>query len=83
MRSLLRLLGSTRQLTPYYVGILLSSVLITATALSVHAPGAAMEAFAHAAAALAAEGAPGLDDVLALAARHGIEVTGPIPDPDR
>ncbi|SNC73318.1 ATP-binding cassette, subfamily B [Kytococcus aerolatus] len=35
MRSLLRLLGSTRQLTPYYVGILLSSVLITATALSV------------------------------------------------
>ena len=35
MRSLLRLLTSTRELTPYYLGIVLSSVAITLTALLV------------------------------------------------
>jgi oxalate decarboxylase/phosphoglucose isomerase-like protein (cupin superfamily) len=53
-----------------------------ARALVVHAPGEAMERFARAAAALAAEGPAAMDDVLALAARHGIEVTGPMPGGD-
>lgn len=50
-----------------------------ARAFVVHAPGESMERFARAAAALAADGPPTMDDVLGLAARHGIEMTGPIP----
>ena len=42
-----------------------------ARALVVYSPGEQMEHFAHAAAALVD---PGIDDVLALAARHGIEL---------
>jgi mannose-6-phosphate isomerase-like protein (cupin superfamily) len=51
-----------------------------ARALAVHAPGEAMERFVRAAAALAREGIPTVDDVLELAGRSGIEMTGPIPD---
>jgi mannose-6-phosphate isomerase-like protein (cupin superfamily) len=51
-----------------------------ARALAVHAPGDVMERFAHAAAALARTGSPTVDDVLELAGRHGIEMTGPVPD---
>jgi oxalate decarboxylase/phosphoglucose isomerase-like protein (cupin superfamily) len=50
-----------------------------ARALTVHAPGEAMERFAFAAADLAAQGSPSLEEVLALAERHGIEMLGPIP----
>ncbi len=53
-----------------------------ATALVVWAPGEAMERFTRAAAALAAQGPAAMDEVLALAARHGIEVTGPVPGDD-
>jgi mannose-6-phosphate isomerase-like protein (cupin superfamily) len=52
-----------------------------ARAFVVHAPGESMERFVRAAAALATDGAPTMDDVLELAAHHGIEVTGPIPVP--
>ncbi|MDD7964516.1 cupin domain-containing protein [Actinomycetospora lemnae] len=52
-----------------------------AVAFGVHAPGAVMEGFARAGAALAADGPPAMADVLALAARHGVELLGPIPDP--
>lgn len=38
-----------------------------------------MEQFSRAAAALAANGEPAMDDVLAIAERHGIELLGPIP----
>ena len=51
-----------------------------AVAFVVHAPGAPMEGFSRAAAALAAEGDPSMDAVLAIAAEHGIELLGPIPD---
>jgi mannose-6-phosphate isomerase-like protein (cupin superfamily) len=51
-----------------------------ARALAVHAPGEAMERFARAAAALARSGTPTIAEVLELAGRHGIEMTGPIPD---
>lgn len=50
-----------------------------AVAFVVHAPGPPMEGFSRAAAALAAEGSPSMDDVLAIAAQHGIEILGPIP----
>jgi len=50
-----------------------------AVALMVHAPGPPMENFSRAAAALAAEGEPAIEDVLALAERCGIEMLGPIP----
>lgn len=49
-----------------------------ATAYVVFAPGAPMERFFRAAAALAADGPPTMDDVLALAARHGVEITRPL-----
>jgi mannose-6-phosphate isomerase-like protein (cupin superfamily) len=49
-----------------------------ATAYVVFAPGAQMERFFRAAAELAADGPPAIDDVLALAARHGVEVTRPL-----
>ena len=50
-----------------------------ATAFVVHAPGAPMEGFVRAAAALAAEGRGSMADVLEIAAGHGIELLGPIP----
>jgi mannose-6-phosphate isomerase-like protein (cupin superfamily) len=50
-----------------------------AVARVVHAPGTAFEGFVRAAAALAAEGEPSMDQVLEIAARHGIELLGPIP----
>jgi mannose-6-phosphate isomerase-like protein (cupin superfamily) len=52
-----------------------------AVAFVVHAPGAPMENFARAAAALAAEGEPDMDQVLGIAAQHGIVLLGPIPTP--
>jgi oxalate decarboxylase/phosphoglucose isomerase-like protein (cupin superfamily) len=42
-------------------------------------PGEALEHFARAAAASAADGPPRIEDVLALAERHGIEMTRPVP----
>jgi hypothetical protein len=39
-----------------------------------------MEAFAREAAALARSGPPAPADVLAVAERHGIEMTRPVPD---
>jgi len=50
-----------------------------AVAFVVHAPGAPMEGFCRAAAALAAEGHPSMAAVLTIAARHGIELLGPVP----
>ncbi len=49
-----------------------------AQAFVVLTPGAAMEGFAREAAALAARGRPRMEDVLALAAHHGIEMTRPL-----
>jgi mannose-6-phosphate isomerase-like protein (cupin superfamily) len=48
-----------------------------AVAFVVHAPGAPMEGFLRAVAAL--DGKPTMDEVLAVAARNGIELLGPIP----
>lgn len=50
-----------------------------ARAFVVHAPGPPMENFSRAAAALAADGNTGMDAVLGIAARHGIELLGPVP----
>jgi hypothetical protein len=50
-----------------------------AVAFVVHAQGPPMENFTRAAAALAVDGAPTMETVLAVAARHGIELLGPIP----
>ena len=50
-----------------------------AVAFFVHAPGEPMESFSRAAAALAADGPPSMESVLAIAQRHGIELLGPIP----
>jgi mannose-6-phosphate isomerase-like protein (cupin superfamily) len=50
-----------------------------AVAFVVHAPGAPMEDFCRAATARAAGGAPSMDAVMAIAARHGIEMLGPVP----
>jgi len=52
-----------------------------AIAFVVHAPGAPMEGFCRAAAALAADGEPSMEAVLSVAARHGIELLGPVPQP--
>ena len=52
-----------------------------AIAFVVHAPGAPMEGFCRAAAALAAEGHPSMAAVLTIAARHGVELLGPVPQP--
>ncbi len=49
-----------------------------ARAFVVLTPGGPMEGFAREAAALAAQGRPAMEDVLALAARHGIEMTRPL-----
>jgi mannose-6-phosphate isomerase-like protein (cupin superfamily) len=51
-----------------------------AVAFVVHAPGAPMEGFSRAVAAAAAEGDPSMEAVLSIAAQHGIELLGPIPD---
>lgn len=51
----------------------------TAVAFCVHAPGAVMEGFTRAAAALAASGAPTMHDVLEVAEENGIELLGPVP----
>jgi mannose-6-phosphate isomerase-like protein (cupin superfamily) len=48
-----------------------------AVAFVVHAPGAPMEGFLRAVAAL--EGRPSIDEVLVVAERNGIELLGPIP----
>ena len=53
---------------------------VDAIAFVVHAPGSPMENFIRAAAALAADGPPSMDAVLAIAARNGIEMLGPIPE---
>ncbi|MGY1622451.1 cupin domain-containing protein [Geodermatophilus sp. SYSU D00965] len=45
----------------------------------VHAPGAPMEGFVRAAAALGARDEAGGDAVLRVAAEHGIELLGPVP----
>ena len=52
-----------------------------AVAFVVHAPGPPMENFSRAAAAMAAEGEPDIEDVLSLAETFGIEMLGPIPVP--
>ena len=53
---------------------------VDAVAFVVHAPGAPMENFSRAAAALSADGPPSVDAVLAIAAQNGIEMLGPIPE---
>jgi mannose-6-phosphate isomerase-like protein (cupin superfamily) len=53
-----------------------------AVAFGVHAPGGVMEGFSRAAAALAADGPPLMEDVLVVAERHGIELLGPVPTAD-
>lgn len=50
-----------------------------ASAFVVHAPGAPMENFSRAAAALAIDRPPKMEAVLAIAQREGIELLGPIP----
>jgi hypothetical protein len=50
-----------------------------AVAFVVHAPGGPMEGFVRAVAALAEGGSPNMDEVLAVAARNGIELLGPVP----
>jgi len=49
-----------------------------AQAFVVFAPGTQMERFVRAAARLAATAPPRIEDVLALAERHGITMTGPL-----
>lgn len=50
-----------------------------AVALVVHSPAAVMEGFSRAAAAQAAIAPPTMEQVLELAAAHGVELLGPIP----
>lgn len=52
---------------------------VDAVAFGVHAPAGPMEAFTREAHALAAGGEPRMEDVLAVAERHGIEMLGPVP----
>ena len=53
-----------------------------AVAFAVHAPGGPMEQFSRAASAMVADGGqPDMQAVLALAAQHGIELLGPVPEP--
>ncbi len=52
-----------------------------AVAFGVHAPGATMEGFSRAAAALSASGQPSMSAVLEIAEEHGIELLGPVPEP--
>lgn len=51
-----------------------------AVAFQVHAPGGPMEGFTRSAARLAADHPPTIEEVLAIAERHGIELLGPVPD---
>lgn len=51
-----------------------------AVAFQVHAPGGPMEGFIRSAAQLAADHTPTIEEVLAIAERHGIEMLGPVPD---
>jgi hypothetical protein len=51
-----------------------------AVAFVVHAPGAPMEGFSRAAAALAVSGSPSMADILAVAQQNGIELLGPVPE---
>jgi mannose-6-phosphate isomerase-like protein (cupin superfamily) len=51
-----------------------------AVAFVVHTPGAVMEGFSRAAAALAENGSPSIEAVLALATENGVEMLGPIPE---
>ncbi|WP_285653623.1 cupin domain-containing protein [Actinomycetospora sp. NBRC 106375] len=53
---------------------------VAAEAFVVHAPGAPMEGFSRAVAALAAEREPTMDAVLTVAAQNGIELLGPVPE---
>jgi mannose-6-phosphate isomerase-like protein (cupin superfamily) len=48
-----------------------------AVAFVVHAPGAVMEGFARAVQTMADDA--GMDEILAVAAEHGIEMLGPVP----
>jgi mannose-6-phosphate isomerase-like protein (cupin superfamily) len=50
-----------------------------AHAYVIFAPGTEMEQFLRAAGDLAAHGEPAMEDILALAERHGIDMTGPVP----
>ena len=50
-----------------------------AVAFVVHAPGAPMESFSRAAAALSPDSAPDMQSVLEIAERYGVELMGPIP----
>lgn len=50
-----------------------------AVAFHVHTPGRAMEEFARSAARLAADHAPTIEEILAIADSNGIELMGPIP----
>jgi mannose-6-phosphate isomerase-like protein (cupin superfamily) len=50
-----------------------------ARAYVVFSPGQPMEAFVRAAAALAADGAPAHDQLMATAERHGVKITRPVP----
>ncbi|GAA4916054.1 cupin domain [Actinomycetospora succinea] len=52
---------------------------VDAVAFGVHAPAGPMEAFTREAHALAAGGEPRMEDVLAIAVKHGIEMLGPVP----
>lgn len=49
-----------------------------ASAFVVFSPGAPMESFLRAAGDLGADGAPALEDGLAVAAAHGVEITRPL-----
>ena len=51
-----------------------------AVTFQVHAPGGPMEGFIRSAAQLAADHPPTIEEVLAIAERHGIETLGPVPD---
>ena len=53
-----------------------------ARAYVVFTPATAMEGFLRAAGALGADGPPRIEDVLALAERHGIEMAGALPAAD-
>ena len=51
-----------------------------AVAFQVHAPGGPMEGFTRSAARLAADHPLTIEEVLAIAECHGIELLGPVPD---
>lgn len=50
-----------------------------ALAYVVFTPGTELEHFVRAAAALAADGVRDVEDILALAQRHGMQIAGPVP----